>query len=286
MAISLFLDLNTWHFHRSRLQFLQTSEWVEPSCGAFDHISGVKLENLGIDFIEIANETGQTTRQEYLLIYKGLPVAKGNKYIRKYVNLINKVKQASYNEEKLIDVLEEAFDDTWMFFDKEPASGVKYSTTSLENMYTVGSKKDFEKGVKYLTEKERTSYEVFVQYDKIVDSEGNLIDTYVSISTLEDGTSVKTEYAIFVMSEEGKIYLSKNRQVGEFHHSSFLEGKPISAGGEILIKQGRIKEINNGSGHYRPTLDLVEKNTIKELQNRGYFNIENPKENIQFKSEF
>ncbi|WP_307270573.1 hypothetical protein [Chryseobacterium sp. W4I1] len=265
---------------------MQTSEWVEPSCGAFDHISGVKLENLGIDFIEIANETGQTTRQEYLLIYKGLPVAKGNKYIRKYVNLINKVKQASYNEEKLIDVLEEAFDDTWMFFDKEPASGVKYSTTSLENMYTVGSKKDFEKGVKYLTEKERTSYEVFVQYDKIVDSEGNLIDTYVSISTLEDGTSVKTEYAIFVMSEEGKIYLSKNRQVGEFHHSSFLEGKPISAGGEILIKQGRIKEINNGSGHYRPTLDLVEKNTIKELQNRGYFNIENPKENIQFKSEF
>ena len=36
------------------------------------------------------------------------------------------------------------------------------------------SKADFEKGVKYLTEKEREAYEVFVQHNKIVDAKGNL----------------------------------------------------------------------------------------------------------------
>lgn len=35
-----------------------------------------------------------------MLIYRGLPVAKRNKYIEPYSDLIQKIKQASYSEEK------------------------------------------------------------------------------------------------------------------------------------------------------------------------------------------
>jgi len=153
-------------------------------------------------------------------------------------------------------------------------------------IYTGGSKIYFEKGVKYLTEKEREVYEVFVQHDKIVDVKGNLVDTngsnYISIH----GDSIPTNRAIFVMSEEGKIYLSKEYAYGKFHHSSFLAGKPISSGGEIYIEKGVIKEVTNDSGHYTPSLDFVKKNTLKELEARYYFNIENTQEKIIFKSKY
>ncbi|WP_370895576.1 hypothetical protein [Chryseobacterium gossypii] len=286
MAISLFLDLNSGRFERSQLHFLQTTEWVAPSGGFFDNITGARLGNVGAAFIEIANETGKASKQEYILAYRGLPVAKGNKYIKPYADLMQKVKQASYSEEKLVNVLEEALDDTWQYFDKEPASGGKYETKDLERIYTNGSKKEFEKGVKYLSEKEREAYEIFVQYDKIVDVEGNLVDTNGSISILPNGQPIITEKAIFVMSDDGKLYLSKNYAYGKFHHSSFLAGKPISAGGEIYIERGVIKEITNDTGHYMISLEHMKINTLKELQARHYFNLENTKEKIIFKSNY
>lgn len=285
-AISVFLDLNSGRFERSQLTFLQTTEWVAPSCGSFDNISAIWLENIGAGFIEIANEAGKATKQEYMLVYKGLPVAKGNKYVKGYADLMRKVRQASYSEEKLTEVLEEAFDDTWKHFDKEPASGGRYPTTNLEKKYTTGEGLEFEKGVKYLTEKEREAYEVFVQYDKIVDAEGKLMDSTNSIFIPKGGKPTNTNMAIFVMSEEGKIYISKNYGYGKFHHSSFLEGKPISAGGEIFIEQGLIKEITNDSGHYMPGLNFVKENVLKELENRYYFISTNKKEDIKFNSNF
>lgn len=271
MAISLFLDLNAGRFERSQLRFLQNTEWVVPSCGSFDNISARWLENIGAGFIEIANETGKVSKQEYMFVYRGLPVAKGNKYVKGYADLMNKIKRVSYSEEKLTEVLEEAFDDTWIYMDKEPASGTHYETKGLINKYTAGDGVEFEKSVKYLTEKERDAYEVFVQYDKIVDAKGNLVDTKGSISILQDGKSELTEYAIFVMSEEGNIYLSKKYVYGKFHHSSFLAGKPVAAAGEIFIEKGIIKIITDGSGHYQPSLNIIKKNILKELDNRYYF---------------
>lgn len=285
-AISVFLDINSGRFERSQLKFLQTSEWVIPSGGFFDNISGIRLENVGAAFIEIVNETGKASKQEYMLIYRGLPVAKGNKYIKPYVELMQKVKQASYSEEKLVNVLEEALDDTWKYFPQEPASGNKYSTKDLERIYTIGSKKEFEKGVMYLSEKEREAYEIFVQYDKIVDIDGNLVDTHGSISILEDGFPVETEYAIFVMSEEGKLYLSKNYAYGKFHHSTFLAGKSVAAAGEMVIEKGIVKIVTDGSGHYQPPLDMVKKNLLKELWQRGYLGYTNKEENIKFNHGF
>jgi hypothetical protein len=218
------------------------------------------------------------------MLHYGRCVAKGGK--KSFYEQIKHVARNYYKEDKLVDVLEEMEDDVWKYFDKELASGTRYETKGLENIYTVGSKIDFERGVKYLNEKEREAYEIFVQHDKIVDIKGKLVDTNGSVSVNLIGQAEKVDYAIFVMGEDGTLYLSKYSEVGKFHHSSFLGGKPISAAGEIIIEKGIIKEVNNASGHYKPAIKLIEKNILKELQNRGYFTIENYKEIIKFKSEF
>lgn len=286
MAISVFLDLNSGRFERSQLKFLQTSEWVIPSGGFFDNITGIRLENVGAAFIEVVNDTGKASKQEYMLIYKGVLVAKGNKHVKPYQDLMMKIKQVSYSEEKLINTLEEAVNDSWKYLPKEPASGNKYVTKKLEKKYTAGEGLEFEKGVKYLNEKERKTYEIFVQHDKIVDVDGSLVDTNGSIFIPKAGDPTKTNMAIFVMSEEGKIYLSKNYGYGKFHHSSFLSGGPVSAAGEMYIEKGIIKEVTNDSGHYMPSLDFVKNNILNELDKRYYFISGNKKEEIKFKANF
>lgn len=118
--------------------------------------------------------------------------------------------------------------------------------------------------VKYLTEAEKANLELFVKDGKIVDRLGKLYDTSSSSSVFGAGQGK----SIFVMDEYGKIYASNFQSVGKFHHSSFLGGKPVSAAGEITVKNGRIVEISNRSGHYQPTQQMNSQ-VINELKSKG-----------------
>ena len=65
----------------------------------------------------------------------------------------------------------------------------------------------------------------------------------------------------------------------------FLSGQPVSAAREIIIEKGLIKVVDNG--HYRPSLEIVEKNVLKELSNRYYFStVLNTKDRIKFTNGF
>lgn len=161
-------------------------------------------------------------------------------------------------------------DEVWRFFEKEGASGYHYDTKSLEVTYVTGSQKEFEKEVTYLNEAERQQYEVFVQHDKIVDANGQLVDTRGSVDINDIGQTEIVDHAIFVMSPEGKIYLCKQSEYGKFHHSSFLSGGNVSAAGELTIENGVIKKVTNKSGHYMPNMQTVKSNLKKELQQRSY----------------
>ncbi|MCG7500824.1 hypothetical protein MHM83_02970 [Tenacibaculum sp. Mcav3-52] len=188
--------------------------------------------------------------------------------IRKFAKKIDEIRSSGGNSKKKV---QSYLDDTWKYFDKVGASQFLYKKTKeMINLYKTGRKVDFEKNVKYLSKSEVDELEIFVQYDKIVDVKGNLIDTNNSISIAEDGFKAITNRAIFVMSDRGEIYLSKLNKYGEFHHSSFLQGGKVSAAGEIVIEKGVIKEITNNSGHYRPLLKDVKENILKELENRDY----------------
>ena len=119
--------------------------------------------------------------------------------------------------------------------------------------------------VKYLSFAERKEYEIFVnKKGLIVNHLGEIIDTSKS-RTIKSGSGV----GIFVMSPKGRIYLSQRHAVGKFHHSSFLKGGPVATAGEISIINGKIKMINNRSGHYYPSEKSLDQLMI-ELKDRSF----------------
>ncbi len=74
--------------------------------------------------------------------------------------------------------------------------------------------------------------------------------------------------AIFVMSGNGRIYASKTHEPMLFHHSSFLAGGSVASAGELIVENGKLVEISNQSGHYKPKKELNEQ-LITELENKG-----------------
>ncbi|MFN7748095.1 MAG: hypothetical protein ACK5OO_04040, partial [Cyclobacteriaceae bacterium] len=146
------------------------------------------------------------------------------------------------------------------------ASGRQYKTKNMLGEY-VGEETGSVWGtsVKYLTSEERNAYELFVSKEgKLVDKTGLLFTTEGSSSVFASGQGK----AIFVMDDNGRIFASKTQKVGEFHHSSFLGGKPVAAAGEIEVQQGVIKSISNRSGHYQPDHSFTNQ-FINELTTRG-----------------
>jgi hypothetical protein len=113
--------------------------------------------------------------------------------------------------------------------------------------------------VTYLnTEAERSPYLLSFNKDGLLTLQGEIFDTS-DMSTMFSGK----EWAIYVMSPDGKIYAASHR-VSAFHHSSFLAGADVAGAGEMKVDKGRLIAISNKSGHYRPkVINLVQ--TIEGL---------------------
>ena len=120
---------------------------------------------------------------------------------------------------------------------------------------------------KYLDESQRTPYEVTVNNGLLVHASGPLKGQLVDTSTMTSLHSRGKNTAIFVMDPEGKLYIGSHTP-GEFHHSSFLSGAPVASAGEMTVKNGKILEISNESGHYQPKQSLNNQ-VISELKHKG-----------------
>lgn len=107
----------------------------------------------------------------------------------------------------------------------------------------------------YLDEEERKNYQVFIQNGLLVNRWGKRI-------------CIEKCRGIFVMSLYGDIYFSDKPVYTQFHHTSFLAGEDVAAAGELKIKNGKIRSVNNLSGHYRPTYAHVFQ-FLLELQAQG-----------------
>ena len=146
-------------------------------------------------------------------------------------------------------------------------SGREYSVTGKITDFlgeNEGKILGFEKII-YLNENERVNYEIFVdEKGKIRNINGDFVDT-TNMESAHGGDNI----GIFVMGLDGKIYIGSH-EIGIFHHSSFLAGNPVSAAGEIIIKDGIITLITAKSGHYRPTpWDKAIEQVFQELTLRG-----------------
>jgi hypothetical protein len=117
--------------------------------------------------------------------------------------------------------------------------------------------------VKYLDDAELQTKKLTVKDGKLYDANGDLFDTSKA-STAHSGEG----RAIFVMDEKGNIYASNVQKVGEFHHSSLAQGKPVTGAGELVVENGVVKTISNKSGHYQPTPAMNEQ-VFKSLETQG-----------------
>lgn len=148
----------------------------------------------------------------------------------------------------------------------KPPPVPKYSTKPMLERWLGGIVEGLvfpDSAVTYLDEVALQDYRLIVKGGLIYDSKGGLFDTMVGNDMLLSNNS-----AIYVMDEFGGIFATKNARNGYFHHSRFLKGEPIAAVGEIVISNGRVKHITNGSGHYRPGPRFMDQ-FFEELTLRG-----------------
>lgn len=71
---------------------------------------------------------------------------------------------------------------------------------------------------------------------------------------------VLTLYGRFVMDDAGNIYFEQLelQKPGRHHHSSYLAGGPAAAAGGMMIMDGKVVFIDNGSGHYKQSLAFTK----------------------------
>ncbi|WP_294231915.1 EndoU domain-containing protein [uncultured Chryseobacterium sp.] len=127
MAISLFLDLNSGAFRRQDLRLFQPTEWVIPSAGFFSKtVECNALVQNGAFFMELDAAAIMESinkgaginpdmigfispNRRFALVYKGEIVAEGSRYDKAYQKTLMELKRASYNVEKVGDILEEFY---------------------------------------------------------------------------------------------------------------------------------------------------------------------------------
>ncbi|WP_331758056.1 hypothetical protein OG225_42045 (plasmid) [Nocardia sp. NBC_01377] len=174
--------------------------------------------------------------------------------------------------QRIVDLVKRRADDAGKKTDDDvdvnvPKGVPRFNTTEMDSHY-VGEEVPGNSiwpgsNVKYLTDEERAAYQLTVKDGKIYDANGNLFDTS-SAATAHSGNG----RAIFVMDENGNLYASTRHAVGEFHHSSFLGGKPVAGAGELQVVNGELRLITDQSGHYKPSQDYTRQ-VIDNLQGQG-----------------
>ena len=121
--------------------------------------------------------------------------------------------------------------------------------------------KAFVRGVQYLDAASRPSYVVSFAGNRAT-YRGAPFDTSM-MQTVFSGRG----YGIWVMDGDATLYAG-NHVYGQMHHSSFLSGGGILAGGEIRAKGGKIEFISGKSGHYTPPMESLI-GALKKLQTFG-----------------
>ncbi len=128
--------------------------------------------------------------------------------------------------------------------------------------------KVFGSKVKYLDQQQREKYRVTVQDGLLIDSKGNPLDTRDGPTGGPLSFLAGRGLAIFVMDQDGNLYVKKQPTGGKFHHTSFLAGEPVAAAGEVTVRKGKLVEINRISGHYKPSLDQLGQ-AVGQLERQG-----------------
>ncbi|MBC8145792.1 MAG: hypothetical protein H7X80_09400, partial [bacterium] len=122
------------------------------------------------------------------------------------------------------------------------------------------------KALEYSSDSMRAKYAVEIEEDKITWSHNG-----ARVHTMDHSSGEVPGFAHYAMSMEGHLFVRMVDvgEMGKFAHSSFLSGSDVLCAGTISVDNGRVIEITNESGHYRPsTANLAE--ACKALLLEGY----------------
>ena len=114
--------------------------------------------------------------------------------------------------------------------------------------------------ITYYGDADRRAMELTINKDGLLVYKQNPEKRFSTVGA-EDG-------AIFVMTPDGKMYAHTAPVRGQIHHSSLAAGEPVVMAGHLVAVDGKLKHIDNWSGHY-----AVDANRFKKardyLANQG-----------------
>jgi hypothetical protein len=120
-------------------------------------------------------------------------------------------------------------------------------------------------GVTYLDDEMRESYRITIHGGVVYDADGLPFDTRDGVSAFGAGNGGR---AIYVMDEHGNLYASLEHEYRRFHHSSFFDGGDVAAAGEMMVRDGKIMELTDRSGHYLPGRSQTQQ-VLDQLESQG-----------------
>src|SRR5258706_8501201 len=110
----------------------------------------------------------------------------------------------------------------------------------------------------YMDDIQREEYRLVVNEGKIYLKGGitllntNSGDFLSNVSQIDWRLAHLSTDAGFVMSLWNELYMTKHDPDLAKFHSQYMGGKPVICAGEMTVRNGILRRINNSSGHYRP----------------------------------
>lgn len=127
--------------------------------------------------------------------------------------------------------------------------------------------------VRYFDEEERKAYKLNFKDGKVY-----LNGQMLPHLTPDEDPNSEIDY-MYTMDKKGNLYVYENGPLAScrVHHSSFVDGEPVTGAGHFRIQQGEITYASNCSGHYHPTdllldqvLEVLNKNGV-EVKEKHYY---------------
>lgn len=141
---------------------------------------------------------------------------------------------------------------------QEPEDPPRYGDV-LADMSDGARQRDADYGVQIFSDEERENYRV------VSNDDGQLVWN-------ANGEPVDTgdHPAIYVMDQDGNVYMHPDPEFGAIHHSSLANGQPVAGAGEMQVINGQPTQIDDRSGHYGGNLpDGAPDRTKNELNSQG-----------------
>ena len=121
----------------------------------------------------------------------------------------------------------------------------KYRGEERGLYYDVNIKKHWK--VQYFTEQEKKPLELTIKNGLFFEANGKKADSPF------DPEFMHFEDALIVIDKDSRIFILREEERGRLHHSSLSAGEDVIFAGTVAFHNGYIRELNNNSGHYKPS---------------------------------